>query len=222
MSNIEITGVSRDKKGTIIVLYRRKIGKFSVNYKATIAGDIPHPDFIKAFERCTIHLALLGEFVQTEKEDIDKFYFAGFSIAGKEDDPGFTLSGYKILSTKRAMIFNTPFTKFVDSESQAYEFVDVLEELFDSLKEEALNFMTGKKKGDDPQGSLFDENEGKIHDGPPDEDDEEPEEGEEGAKEFHRGNEPKKRQIKKKVVVKKAANKVAPKKAIKKTSRKKK
>lgn len=227
MSKIEITAVKRSKHNDKIdISFVRTMPDQKKATGTESFKTIPHKDFVAAFEKCTTHLAVIGEFVDHDETDLEEFHFSGFSIGGKDEDPGIILTGHKILSTKKALIFNTPFTKFVDTEKLQYEFMEGLRVCIAELTTEALLYVQGKKRGDDPQRSLFDEEpQETIEEGIDEHEDFDNDFAQEnsGKSDESRSSSTRKK-TSKKAPAKKAAKKVAPKKKapVKKSTKKKK
>lgn len=131
---------------------------FAVSKKQTI-----HPDLKRAFLNLRIHFAIMMDFIP-EKTIVDitnvndsvvhDFVVSGFSIGGKEDNPGVVLTGQKRLSNGKVATMNTPFERFEDKSLTAYKFMPDLRTKLDVCKSEILQYLEGKH-APDAQLSLF-------------------------------------------------------------------
>jgi len=128
-----------------------------------------HADLKQAFENLGIHLAVMCGYVASKQvKDIETpkpelyegFHVTSYSIGGDEDDQGVVISGHKLLPDGKAVILNTPFRRFTESEQSRYVFMDDLQERLDRLDTEVRAYVDGSKRGADAQLNLF-EDEGK-------------------------------------------------------------
>ena len=65
------------------------------------------------------------------------------------------ISGHKLLPDNKAVILNTPFRRFTESEQSRYVFMDDLQERLDRLDTEVRAYVDGSKRGADAQLNLF-------------------------------------------------------------------
>lgn len=135
--------------------------KHQVEYQSPI-----HPDLRNAFKELEIHFGLITEWI--DKKDVpdienfdpalvEKYHVTSFSIGGKEDDPGITITGYRIQSTGKAFPMNAPFQLFNEPESSAsaYKYVDHLEGVLMRLNIEVEKYLDGKHEEDAQQELEF-------------------------------------------------------------------
>lgn len=129
-----------------------------------------HADLKQAFENLGIHLAIMCGYVPSSKvKDIETpkpelsegFHVTSYSIGGDEDDQGVVISGHKLLPDGKAVILNTPFRRFTESEQSRYVFMDDLQERLDRLDTEVRSYVDGSKRGADAQLNLFEGDEKK-------------------------------------------------------------
>lgn len=123
-----------------------------------------HADLKQAFENLGIHLAIMCGYIASSKvKDIatpkqelyEGFHVTSYSIGGDEDDQGVVISGHKLLPDGKAVILNTPFRRFTESEQSRYVFMDDLQDRLDRLDTEVRAYVDGSKRGADPQLSMF-------------------------------------------------------------------
>lgn len=161
--SLTITKVKLVKKEFLSIDYTR------IEPDATTASDSyenkmrpVHPDCRAAFKALAIHLALLCDYISTKQiKEIDKydpvhsekFNVTGVSIGGGEGEEGVVLTGHKITAKGKAVILNSPFTRFEEADDTAYRYVDDLRAKVDAVINEAKAYMDGKR-GEDPQGKL--------------------------------------------------------------------
>lgn len=148
--------------GLTVIFVERPQGR--KERKTTQEDQTPvHADLKQAFANIAIHLAILTGYVsvkqvktiETPKPELfDGFHVSGISVK-TGDDPGVVISGHRILENGKAVILNTPFTRFEEGEESAYKFVDDLVARIERVEDEANEYLEDRKKGDDPQGSLF-------------------------------------------------------------------
>jgi len=134
------------------------------DYHADECGGHIHPDLYNAFQLLAIHFGLIleiiddSEVVNTLKYDPEltsRIVITSFSVGGKDEDPGLTISGYKILRSGKIFTTSTPLTKF-DQGEDGYDHIDNLISALDSAKSEVRKYLEGKY-ADDPQLDLFDD-----------------------------------------------------------------
>lgn len=125
-----------------------------------------HEDLIAAWRRLDKHLAIMVGYVKTKEPDInavDGTLFEGFtarafSIGGGDDkNDGVVISGHVKLPNGKAVILNTPFTRFEEKPETRYQYMDDLVWCLDKLKAEIIAYVKGDKMGKNPQGNLFDQ-----------------------------------------------------------------
>lgn len=167
MSTINILKAKLVKGETLEVSYTRKNDVDETEVKETHKVSV-HQDLKNSFAAMAVHLALLSEFISPgEISDLDDadpsivndFEVRAFSLGGTDDDPGVVLTGHKVLSNKKTLGLNAPFTRFDDAPEIAYKFIDDLIEKIDAAKSEVQAYIMGAKVAVDPQGSLFAEQE---------------------------------------------------------------
>jgi hypothetical protein len=119
----------------------------------------PHIAFTAVMQKLVWHLLFLCEFnsedkyakfVTAENEARPEFRVCGVSISGEGDKEGVVITGYKTLSNGLGFVFNTPNTKFDQTE---YKFVKELCAHLEELKQEADEYLGGKYGA--VQGDLF-------------------------------------------------------------------
>lgn len=136
-----------------------------------LTDDTPvHKDLTQSFQNLAIHLVILTGFVSTKQvknietpkpELIEGVHVNGISVKSG-DDPGVVISGHRIHpDSGKAVILNTPFTRLNEGDETAYKFVEDLQEKLDRAVKETSAYEDGTKLGDDPQLTMFDDNEAK-------------------------------------------------------------
>lgn len=117
---------------------------------------VAHPDLLAALASLRVHLGIISECIEPPKsikkypvELVEKLKVTAYSIGGK-DDEGFVLTGQKILSTGKALIMNTPFTRFEEDEESVYRYTDDLQKCLDAVETEVMEYLNGKH-APDPQ-----------------------------------------------------------------------
>ncbi len=129
--------------------------------------DAPqHADLKQSFLNVRVHLGLMIGHIRIKEikniltppdELVDPFTFHSFSIGGDDEDPGVTLTGHVILWNKKAFNFVVPYYRISESEETRYKFMDDLMAKMDRIDTEIKAYMSGEKRGTDPQGNLFDQ-----------------------------------------------------------------
>jgi hypothetical protein len=115
-----------------------------------------------AFSNLSIHAAILAEFINSssindiaapEHPDLEKFSVSGFTIVGGEKMEGVILTGAKTLKNGKALIFNTPITRFEDQSENAYDYTNDLLESIETARVEIQKYLDGHH-ATDPQQEL--------------------------------------------------------------------
>jgi hypothetical protein len=121
-----------------------------------------HPDCRAAFKNLSVHLGLLCDYLSTRQiKEIDKydqelveaFHVTGISIGGGDGEEGIVLTGHKITKSGKAVILNSPFTRFEEDEKTVYRHVDNLRTRVDAVIQEAKLYLEGKR-GEEAQQKL--------------------------------------------------------------------
>lgn len=122
----------------------------------------PLPSLRVALSNLSIHAAILAEFIAVKEvsdiaapdhPELEKFSVSGFSIAGGEEMEGVILTGQKTLSNGKALIFNTPLSRFADESDNKYAFADDLLESVQTAQLEMKKYLEGSH-ATDPQLKL--------------------------------------------------------------------
>lgn len=120
-----------------------------------------HPDLIASVQALRPHLAILCSYC-AEKDvlkykDLDKFTVTGYSIGGKEDTPGFTITGYRQTYRGGTLSLNTPFTLFEEKDDSRYALVGDVEAKIKAINTEVVKYVREGKKaqeGDPNQAAM--------------------------------------------------------------------
>lgn len=129
-----------------------------------VGKGIAHDDFINAVSELAAHYALISGYasftkglkLNTLKSGVDNFKVSGYSIGGKEDNQGITITGHVIVAwSGKACIVNAPFTLFDESEETKYKFIDQLAEAVEKIEGEAKAYINGKFKPEAQQEIPF-------------------------------------------------------------------
>lgn len=160
---MHISKVKFIKGGNQVALTFTKIEADKTSTDVTEIHRAPaHIDFRAAVQSLAIHFAILADYVapkqvkmidKYEPKLIEGFIVSGYSIGGDEDDRGITITGHKLKSNGKAIILNTPFTRFVEAEESQYQFIDHLEGRIAEVERE-VNLYIGGKRAPEPQLSL--------------------------------------------------------------------
>lgn len=156
---MEISKVKIVEGKTLSVVYsivdpEGKKATHAVDYESAI-----HEDLKRAFTKLDIHFGLITENIDlADVENIEDFdlqlteniHTTSYSKKNKEDDPGITLSGYKILKNGKALIMNCPYTRFLEKEESCYKYIDNLESVLAIVDDEVQSYLAGKH-AEDPQ-----------------------------------------------------------------------
>lgn len=112
-----------------------------------------HKDFSDTLLALRVHFGILCGYI-TAKEvkdpksymhEIDSFHVSGFSVAGEEEDEGIVITGHRILKPSgKAIILNSPFTRFNEDDATRYKHMDALIEAVKEAKDEAVKYLGGK------------------------------------------------------------------------------
>jgi hypothetical protein len=163
MSEIKIRKVKIVKDKTLEVSYvKTEKDKSKTSVSESHAAEV-HPDLKTAFSGLNIHLGILSEFIpSTSFEKLDfihpdlvaDFRVSGYSIGGDEDDEGVVLTGRKTLKSGKALIMNTPFTRFEEGEETGYKFISELQEGIAVIEKEVLKYLNDGKRAPDNQTSI--------------------------------------------------------------------
>ena len=162
MQGIEIKKVKLIKGGEKLEVAYKETGEL----KATndkVCDEAVHADLAKSVNGLAVHLAILTDYISekqsSDKELIDKFVVTGYSIGGKEDEEGVTITGYRKTKSGQTVTLNSPFTRFEQKEESQYILMGELQSSLDKVESEVLAYLFEGKKSDDPQGSLFPDDE---------------------------------------------------------------
>jgi hypothetical protein len=160
---MQVKKAKLNEDGLTVILIERPQGR--KERKTTHEDQTPvHKDLSQSFQNLAIHLAILTGYVsvkqvkniETPKEELSEgFHVNGISVKSG-DDPGVVISGHRILDNGKAVILNTPFTRFDEGEESAYKFQDDLQDKIERAEVEINGYLEGEKLGDDPQLALFD------------------------------------------------------------------
>ena len=164
---MKITKAKLTKEQTV-----EKIGFIETNddeSKKTVEnakGDwIAHQDLVEAFNRLTPHLILLCEQPEASSIDVDNiesistvpgYTVSSFTIAGEEEDEGFTISGTRLLNSGKVLPLNTPFQKWDDA--APYEYISEVGEVISSLQYHVEQYLEGKRAPKRQLEMVFEEN----------------------------------------------------------------
>lgn len=153
------------KKGNGLLLHidRGEEGSALETHKPVI-----HRDLKTALDGLRAHLALMVGFLQPieiptiahpDQSKIENFFVKGYSIGGDEDQGtrGVIISGHKILSNGMAHNFNTPFYRFEQAPESRYVYMDDLLARISVIEQEIGLYLSGEKRGVDPQLEMFEE-----------------------------------------------------------------
>lgn len=151
--------------GLVIIYEEKPPGRKERNVTLTDKTPV-HDDLKTSFQNLAIHLAILTGYVSVKQikniETPKPELFEGFHVNGisvkSGDDPGVVISGHRILDNGKAVILNTPFTRFEEGEESAYKFTDDLQAKINRAVGETSAYEDGSKLGDDPQLALFQDN----------------------------------------------------------------
>lgn len=125
-----------------------------------------HPDLVNAYNALAIHLGLLTGYISPksvkditkpdEVELVDQFKVTSFSLGGDEGAEGFVLTGHRLLPNGKAVILNSPFTRFEEKEETRYQFMEDLDDKLGVVQTEVAKYLGGKV-APDPQQDLFEQ-----------------------------------------------------------------
>jgi hypothetical protein len=127
-----------------------------------------HNDLRTAFNNMAIHLAIMTGYVnpgqvkniETPKPELSEdFKVSGFAYGKDEDDPGIIITGGRNLPTMNNSYIplNTPYRRFNEAAESAYKFIKDVEAGAKRCEVEVELYLSGEKRGEDPQQSLFDQ-----------------------------------------------------------------
>lgn len=158
---MKIRKAKLEGEGLTIVFTERPDGRKP--RKSTLEDETPvHPDLVQSFKNMRIHLGILCGYIaaktvkniETPKDElIESFHVKGISVKSG-DDPGIVISGHRILENGKAVILNTPFTRFEEGEESAYKFVEDLLAKCERAEVEVNAYVDGTKKGEDVQKAI--------------------------------------------------------------------
>lgn len=134
-----------------------------------------HVDLKSAMLQLAIHFAILADYIKPSQVkaikvpdeemgvDVDElsydpelikgFNVTGYSLGGDEEDRGIIITGHKLKSNGKAIIINTPFTRFIEAEESMYQFIDHLEYKISKVEAEVQLYLQGKV-APEPQASF--------------------------------------------------------------------
>lgn len=117
-----------------------------------ICEEISNDELVKdALVNPEIHLQV-DEDNEEGKYPFLKYNVTGFTIGGKDENEGVTITGYKLLDSGGIVNFNTPFRKFESD----YVFASYLSSGIEVAKKEVFAYMQGKQAPRQEQFGLFD------------------------------------------------------------------
>lgn len=150
--NITITKAKLIKGINIYVDYSEQLNDGVNNHSQACTADA-HNDLRQAFKQLSPHLASLCEQYEADGKLTKNIECRGFSIKGADENEGVVLTGYRTISNGHAVILNSPFTKFENTD--AYPAMKSLLKDLAMCKVEVMAYLFENKKQPDPQMSLF-------------------------------------------------------------------
>lgn len=151
----------KDDAGMVLDIWGKDDAGGSFKYPGGEIKAPVHDDIKLIFCKLRIHYAMLSARVSQKSyknlEDVPEEVLEPYTVStvhlnGKEDDPGFQLSG-KVVLDGYAHNSTTPFRTFEEAEKD-YKHIDALNALLDRLKVELQAFYEGSKRGQEKQGKL--------------------------------------------------------------------
>lgn len=170
--NIEIKSAKLVKEQTLEITFAKtEKDKTTTSVKETHKSKA-HPDLVDAYAALKAHLGILTGYISpklikdiTNTQDVDlvdQFKVSSFSLGGDEGAEGFVITGHRILPNKKAVILNSPFTKFEEKEETRYPFMEDLEEKLETIQKELALYLGGKF-APEPQQELFNPGENNLN-----------------------------------------------------------
>ncbi len=166
--SVEIKKVKKTKAERLEITYKKEDADNSSCEVTEKHASRVHVDFNKALDELRVHFGLLTGYIKASDvkqpkdygKEIDSFHVSGFSIGGEDEDQGIVITGHRILpGSGKAIILNSPFTRFNEDPATRYKFMDELIKVLVDVKDETTKYMGGKFYTD-VQGALpFDKTE---------------------------------------------------------------
>lgn len=152
------------KNDHLTVTFHRPEADSTTTIGSESRKSIVHADLKTALQACRIHLGLLCDFISTKQlkdineynpDIVERFHVTAISISGSEDDQGVTLTGHKIIEKNgKALILNSPYTRFEENPETAYKYIEDLRTCVNDVMSEVRQYMDGSKLGEEVQGKL--------------------------------------------------------------------
>lgn len=168
---MEFKKIKLTKDGGLEIHYKGYTRSGAQRYSqevALVSEMPPHKDLLNAFSGLNFFLADLCEQkdcvvesvmsvsanADLEQSDVtQKVECRGVTLGGSDEHSGICLVGRRKLEGKRVLNLVSPFRKWED-ENDRYERIYELEMAYESLKQEAREYLKGKY-APSPQGDLF-------------------------------------------------------------------
>lgn len=160
--SIEIRKVKVTKADRLEISYKKEEADGSSSEVTEKHNSKVHEDLKNAMAQLRVHLGMMTGYIKKSDvkdpamygKDVDSFHVGGYSIGGDDEDQGIVISGHRILPDGgKAVILNTPFTRFNEDEATRYKFMDQLIDLVENVRNE-VNAYLGGKFALNPQTSL--------------------------------------------------------------------
>lgn len=157
MSDITIIKVKLIKEGEKLEVAFKETGALKSLVDKVCESRV-HPDLKNAVDALAVHFAILSDYITVkrarDKEELEKFVMIGYSIGGKEEEEGITITGQRKTSYGKKLTLNTPFL-LLESSGETYSLIGDLNSKIKTIEDEVLKYLTEGKKAPDPQTSMF-------------------------------------------------------------------
>lgn len=150
---IEIKNVKITKADRAVIVYKKSEVDGATSEVTENHHSKVHEDFKNALAQLAVHFGVLTGYIKSSDvkdpalygKDVDSFHVSGYSIGGEDEDQGIVIKGYRILpGSGKAVILNSPFTRFNEGDETRYKHMDHLINLIENARDEATKYLGGK------------------------------------------------------------------------------
>lgn len=155
--DIKIKKVKLLKEGEKLELEYQETGEMDATNDKICLTPV-HKDLKDAVSGLAVHLAILTDYIPEKKakdtEEIEKFVCTGYSIGGKEDQEGVTITGYRKTKRGGTVTLNTPFLRFEQSDESQYMLIGDIESKIETIEGEVRQYLFEGKRAPEQQTAM--------------------------------------------------------------------
>lgn len=160
---MQIKKVKLTKALRLEVSYKKEEADGSTSQVDEKHNSKAHDDFVTSMNSLRVHFGMLTGYLNPGEirdpdvymTNVDSFHVSGYSIGGEDEDQGIVITGHRILPSGKAIILNSPFTRFNEDEATRYKHMDKLIARVEEVRSEAVKYLGGKFFKEPQQELLF-------------------------------------------------------------------